>query len=361
MLPQARDTAAVQLKSNSTSGVTQPMQSQVANHAGAFLTDGDKMQSSMAPPLDSTKRRFSGGFSQGALGMTFSIPSRSPVLESYATSSHGPNLQQMQTIALHRSPSATGSPLLSPSMKPALPISMAAAVVKGPKRARNSSVASTATSNQARSPVVGNASSSGGARNRKGQGKKELASKRKGSVIEEASVPTSTPGPTLASLSVSTESTGSPVVIENTTLMSRNSASKAIGSPISIPSPTMNPMGVAIPVNGALGDLDSFSGSSSHLGAANGSLGFDSATPNYYAGLKPRQSFIGNMNGYETYSQVADGISGSTGQVEDNEGWTSSLEFISDPKTLDMMGEFIFEGGFDGQDVDSLSGPDTMS
>jgi len=323
----------------------------------------------MVLPLDSTKRRFSGGFSHGALGLTLSPPSRSPVLESitmvngaalpsYATSGHATNLQQMQ--ALHQSPSTTGSPLLSPPTKHSVPISATTvAVVKGPKRARNSSAASTATSGQVRSPVVGNASSSGGSRGRKGQSKKELASKRKGSVIEEPSIPASTPRPAVASLSGSAETTGSPAATENTASLSRNSTSKAIVSPVSIPSPTMNPMVAAIPVNGALGDLDSLHGSSGHLGTANDSLDFDSATPNYYAGLNPRQSFIGNMtaNGLHTYSQMANDSSGLTGQVEDNDGWASSLEFISDPKTLDMMGEFIFEGGFDGQDVDSLSGP----
>ncbi|GJJ71811.1 hypothetical protein EMPS_04168 [Entomortierella parvispora] len=372
--PQTKDAIALQSHTNSAIGVAQSAQNPTINHAGSFLTDGDSVQPNTT--LDSTKRRFSGGVSQGALAMSFSTPNRSPVLESnaivngaapasYTVSGHAPNVHQIQTIAQHQTASVIGSPLLSPSTKPPVAISTSAisgTTVKGPKRARNSSIASTAASGQTKTPVVGNASSLGGARNRKGTSKKESSSKRKGSMIEEPSVSVSAPDPALTRQSGPRDSAESLVATEGTASFARNSVSNAVSSPVSIPSPVTSIMGIVNPANSSLGDLDSLSKPSAHLGTANDGLDFDPVTPNYYAGLKSRQPFIGNMSSVsDTYGQVAGGSSGLAEQIDDSESWAGSLEFMGDSKTLDMMGEFIFEGEFDGQDVESLSGPSTST
>ena len=91
------------------------------------------------------------------------------------------------------------------------------------------------------------------------------------------------------------------------------------------------------------------------LPAVDGML--DSTTaPNFYMSMMT-QSLDGNMNGpngldmdsvfqlsSHRFGQVS-GDGSTSGPADENESWPGALD----------MGEFIFEGGFDGQEGESLS------
>ncbi|KAF9117834.1 hypothetical protein BGX30_005024 [Mortierella sp. GBA39] len=261
------------------------------------------------------------------------------------------------------------------SMAPVAPPSTAALpapnATKSTKRAKNASVASTPTiSNKgtaAGSTTSSTATTTTG-RSRKGTGRKDSSAKRKGSLAETATVDAITGSltPTIPNAA----DTGSPTT--RPTAQFRNRPAKNVSSPVSIPSPISTPM-----MSVALSDIQQINNgtNNTNLNQLPGGLpvahlrgmsnGFEAMSPPFYSALAPNQTILMSTNGagnleMDTTFQIP------RTAIDESEEWTGALDFMTDPKGLDM-GEFIFEPSYDkepeltGSNSNVLTSTDTPS
>lgn len=349
--------------------------------------DGPHLHAGIMTSPGGIKRRFSSGLAAGVSGMMGQASIKSPSVErslanmnseaeSVGYSGMGglvTHISQVQPPGMHQGNSFVGSPAPMPSTPiissattpAAMGATTAASVNNGGKigkRARNSSVTVTSAPNQAgKGATAGGATSNGAGRSRKATAKKDLASKRKGSVVEET-VPTAV-------------TTGAPAAVGPGDAASAGSAStknrpsKVIGSPVSIPSPTVVPMIPTASHAGTLGDSNGSSALEATPSTAADTQGFVGIPTDFYSSLMPTHTTLtpdSNGMGMDsmfhmpppTFGQGSDVGAGNS--MDENDAWSNSLDFMNDSKSLDM-GEFIFDGGFDGQDSDGLSGGGSMA
>ncbi|KAG0274907.1 hypothetical protein BGZ96_004037, partial [Linnemannia gamsii] len=252
-------------------------------------------------------------------------------------------------------------------------------VSKSIKRAKNASVAST--------PILSNKGTAAGGvtpttttttttagRSRKGTGRKDSSAKRKGSLASETAAVEATTG-SLTPTIPSTAETGSPTA--RPTAQFRNRPTKNIGSPVSIPSPVSTPMmSVALTdVQQANNINNTNANTNANVNQVPGglpvanlrgmSIGFEAMSPPFYSALAPNQTMLMSTSGagnldMDTTFQIP------RTAMDDSEEWTGALDFMTDPKGLDMN-EFIFDPSYDkepeptGSNPNGLTSKDTAS
>lgn len=243
---------------------------------------------------------------------------------------------------------------------------------KSTKRAKNASVASTPTLSNKGTAAGGTTSSTATTttgRSRKGTGRKDSSAKRKGSLAAETAAVDATTGSLTPTIPSAAES-GSPTA--RPTAQFRNRPAKNVGSPVSIPSPISTPM-----MSVALSDIQQVNSSTNNtnLNQVPGGLpvanlrgmsnGFEAMSPPFYSALAPNQTMLMSTNGagnleMDTTFQIP------RTAMDESEEWTGALDFMTDPKGLDM-GEFIFEPSYDkepeptGSNSNVLTSTDTPS
>lgn len=266
-------------------------------------------------------------------------------------------------------PSGVSMAPVAPPSTVALPAPNA---TKSTKRAKNASVASTPTLSNKGAAAGGTASSTATTttgRSRKGTGRKDSSAKRKGSLAGETAAVDATTGSLTPTIPNAAE-TGSPTT--RPTAQFRNRPAKNVGSPVSIPSPISTPM-----MSVSLSDIQQVNGSTNNtnLNQVPGGLpvanlrgmsnGFEAMSPPFYSALAPNQTMLMSTNGagnmeMDTTFQIP------RTAMDESEEWTGALDFMTDPKGLDM-GEFIFEPSYDkepepaGSNSNVLTSTDTPS
>ncbi|KAF9949177.1 hypothetical protein BGZ70_001901 [Mortierella alpina] len=346
--------------------------------------DGSHLHAGIMTSPGGVKRRFSSGLATAVSGMMGPASIKSPSVdrslanmnseaESVGYSGMGglvTHIGQVQPPGMHQGNSFVGSPapmpatpvISSATIPAALGATSAAPVNNGGKigkRARNSSVTVTSAPNQTgKGATAGGATSNGAGRSRKGTAKKDSASKRKGSIVEDTSTTATTPatvGPGDAAGAGSAPT--------------KNRPSKVVGSPVSIPSPTVVPMMPTASQSGTLGDSNGSSSLEATPSTSADTQGFAGIPSDFYSSLMPSHTTLtpdSNSMSMDsmfhmpppTFGQGSDVGTGNS--MDENDAWSSSLDFMNDSKGLDI-GEFIFDGGFDGQDSDGLSGGGSMA
>ncbi|KAK5807751.1 LIM-domain binding protein-domain-containing protein [Linnemannia elongata] len=266
-------------------------------------------------------------------------------------------------------PSGVSMAPVAPPSTVALPAPNA---TKSTKRAKNASVASTPTLSNKGAAAGGTTSSTATTttgRSRKGTGRKDSSAKRKGSLAGETAAVDATTGSLTPTIPNAAE-TGSPTT--RPTAQFRNRPAKNVGSPVSIPSPISTPM-----MSVSLSDIQQVNGSTNNtnLNQVPGGLpvanlrgmsnGFEAMSPPFYSALAPNQTMLMSTNGagnmeMDTTFQIP------RTAMDESEEWTGALDFMTDPKGLDM-GEFIFEPSYDkepepaGSNSNVLTSTDTPS
>ncbi|KAF9915505.1 hypothetical protein FBU30_001911 [Linnemannia zychae] len=232
---------------------------------------------------------------------------------------------------------------------------------KSAKRAKNGSVASTPIlSNKGPTPgstittttTITTPAISG--RNRKAANRKDSSAKRKGSLAGESTTTDSTAGSATPTISNATM-TGSPT--NKSTAQFRNRSSKNGSSPVSIPSPISTPM-----MSIALNDVQQVDANMNQTSGVPVSRGvptrFEAMSPPFYSALVPNQnmlmpsSSVNNLD-MDTTFQIP------RTAMDETEEWSGSLDFMNDPKGLDM-GEFIFDASYD-KDSESTTGTTVLA
>ncbi|KAF9945496.1 hypothetical protein BGZ72_001283 [Mortierella alpina] len=332
------------------------------------------------------KRRFSSGLVAGVSGMMGPASMKSPSVErslanmnseaeSVGYSGMGglvTHIGQGQPPGMHQGNSFVGSPAPMPSTpiisSATIPAAMgatnAAPVNNGSKigkRARNTSVTVTSAPNQAgKGATAGGATTNGAGRSRKGTTKKDSASKRKGSVVEDTVSTTVTTGASTAA--------GAGDAASAISATTKNRPSKVVGSPVLIPSPTVVPMMPTTSQPGTLGDSNSSSSLEATPSTATDTQGFAGIPSDFYSSLMPAHTTLTpDSSGMSmdsmfhmhppAFGQGSDVETGNS--MDENDAWSSSLDFMND-KGLDI-GEFIFDGGYEGQESDGMSGGGSMA
>ncbi|KAF9558859.1 hypothetical protein EC968_006854 [Mortierella alpina] len=307
-----------------------------------FTASGDSshLHAGIMTSPGGVKRRFSSGLAAGVSGMMGTASMKSPSVER--------SLANMNSEAESVGYTGIGG--------------LVTHIGQIGKRARNSSVTVTSAPNQAGKGITaGGPISNGAGRSRKGTAKKDAASKRKGSIAEDNPSTTVTTGASTAVGLGDAASAGN--------VTAKNRPSKVVGSPISIPSPTVVPMMPATSQSGTLGDSNGSASLEATPPTAADGQGFEGIPSDFYSSLMPAHTTLTpESNGMSmdsmfhmpppTFGQNSDVGTGNS--MDENDAWSSSLDFMNDSKGLDI-GEFIFDGGFDGQDSDGLSGGGSMA
>ncbi|KAF9902827.1 hypothetical protein EC991_004524 [Linnemannia zychae] len=242
----------------------------------------------------------------------------------------------------------------SVSMVAGAPLTAATSTVnatKPAKRAKNASAASTPTLSN-KGAAAGSASSIVTApvatsRNRKTTGRKDSSAKRKGSLAGETAVVEATVG-SLTPTVPSAASAGSPTT--GPSIQFRNRSAKNVGSPVSIPSPVSTPM-----MSVALSLSDIHQANNPNLNQTPGSMpaanprgisnGFEVISPPFYSALAPNQTILMSANSANSL-EMDNAFQIPRTVIDENEEWNGALDFMTDPKGLDM-GEFIFDPSYD--------------
>ncbi|KAG0364415.1 hypothetical protein BGX24_004624, partial [Mortierella sp. AD032] len=234
------------------------------------------------------------------------------------------------------------------AVAPPTTVASTTTATKPTKRAKNATVASTPTLSNKGTAAGGTSSTTtvpaATGRNRKATGRKDSSAKRKGSMAGETAGVDATVG-SLTPVIPSAADLGSPKTRPSAQF--RNRPSRNVGSPVSIPSSISTPM-----MSVALSDIQQTNNINqnqpSGMPVANPrgvSSGFEAMSPPFYSALAPNQTMLMSTNSANTLEMDTTFQMPRTA-MDESEEWNGALDFMTDPKGLDM-GEFIFDPSYD--------------